>query len=78
MEYFFHPLALCLVYVFVSIFAFQGWNEKNELSSEVGIIGHRVTYSNGVEPHEQVTRPPPLSVKLPVPESARALKIGRG
>lgn len=57
---------------------FQGLNEKNELSSEVGIIGHRVTYSNGVEAHEQMTRPPLSSVKLPVPESVRALKIGKG
>lgn len=66
--------ALCPAYIFAYIFAFQGLNEKNE----VGIIGHRVTYSNGVEPHEQMTRPPSSSVKLPVPESVRALKIGKG
>lgn len=51
---------------------------KNELSTEVGIIGHRATYSNGVEAHEQMTRPPPSSVKLPVPESVRAPRIGKG
>lgn len=66
------------VYFTYYIFAFPGFNEKNELSSEVGIVGHRVTYSNGVEPHERMTRPPSSSVKPSGPESVRALKLGKG
>lgn len=62
--------------MFVYLFVLQGLNEKDMLSSEVGIIGHRVTYSNGVEPHEQMTRQPP--VKLPVPDSVRAQRIAKG
>lgn len=66
------------VYFTYYIFAFPGFNEKNELSSEVGIVGHRVTYSNGVEPHERMTRPPSSSVKPSGSESVRALKLGKG
>lgn len=69
---------MLFVWITYYIFAFQGFNEKNELSSEVGIVGHRVTYSNGVEPHERTTRPPSSSVRPSGPESVRALKLGKG
>lgn len=45
------------------------------MSSEVGVIGQRVTYSNGaVRTEEDITGPPPSLVK----SSVRALKPAKG
>lgn len=53
--------------------------QRNELSSEVGIVGQRVTYSNGtIKFEEQMKGPSPPLVKPPIRESVRALKHSKG
>lgn len=53
--------------------------QRNELSSEVGVVGQRVTYSNGtIKIEEQMKGPSPPLVKPPIRESVRALKHGKG
>ncbi|XP_074547737.1 TOG array regulator of axonemal microtubules protein 1 isoform X2 [Halichoeres trimaculatus] len=57
----------------------QGLAQRNELHSEVGVVGQRVTYSNGAKKtEEEITVPSPPLVKGAVHESARALKASRG
>nr|XP_046268903.1 TOG array regulator of axonemal microtubules protein 1 isoform X2 [Scatophagus argus] len=56
-----------------------GLSQRNELSSEVGIVGQRVTYSNGtIKTEEEMTGPSPPLVKPAVRESVRALKPAKG
>ncbi|XP_041668146.1 TOG array regulator of axonemal microtubules protein 1 isoform X2 [Cheilinus undulatus] len=57
----------------------QGLSQRNELSSEVGVVGQRVTYSNGtIKPEEEMTGPSPPLVKAAARESVRALKPAKG
>ncbi|XP_041809648.1 TOG array regulator of axonemal microtubules protein 1 isoform X2 [Chelmon rostratus] len=56
----------------------QGLSQRNELSSEVGVVGQRVTYSNGTIKTEEETRPSPPLVKPAIRESVRALKPAKG
>ncbi|XP_065822379.1 TOG array regulator of axonemal microtubules protein 1 isoform X2 [Labrus bergylta] len=57
----------------------QGLSQRNELSSEVGVVGQRVTYSNGaIKTEEEMTGPIPPLVKAAVCESVRALKPAKG
>ncbi|XP_070835057.1 TOG array regulator of axonemal microtubules protein 1 isoform X2 [Chaetodon trifascialis] len=57
----------------------QGLSQRNELSSEVGVVGQRVTYSNGtIKTEEETTRPSPPLVKPALRESVRALKPAKG
>ncbi|XP_026156874.1 TOG array regulator of axonemal microtubules protein 1 [Mastacembelus armatus] len=53
----------------------QGSSHRNELLSEVGVVGQRVTYSNGtIKSEEEMTGPsPPLAKPL-----VRALKPAKG
>ncbi|KAI4803653.1 hypothetical protein KUCAC02_025316 [Chaenocephalus aceratus] len=53
----------------------QGLSQRNELSSEVGVVGQRVTYSNGsIKTEEDSTGPAPPLVKQDFRQSVRALK----
>ncbi|XP_070776477.1 TOG array regulator of axonemal microtubules protein 1 [Enoplosus armatus] len=57
----------------------QGLSQRNELSSEVGVVGQRVTYSNGsIKTEEETTGPSPPLVKSAFRESVRALKPAKG
>lgn len=57
----------------------QGLSQRNELSSEVGVVGQRVTYSNGtIRTEEETTGPSPPLVKPAYRESVRALKPAKG
>ncbi|XP_054469760.1 TOG array regulator of axonemal microtubules protein 1 isoform X2 [Anoplopoma fimbria] len=57
----------------------QGLSERNELSSDVGVVGQRVTYSNGIiKTEEETTEPSPPLVKPAFRESVRALKPVKG
>ncbi|XP_051247473.1 TOG array regulator of axonemal microtubules protein 1 isoform X2 [Dicentrarchus labrax] len=57
----------------------QGLSQRNELSPEVGVVGQRVTYSNGtIKTEEETTGPSPPLVKPAVRESVRALKPAKG
>ncbi|KAM9341259.1 TOG array regulator of axonemal microtubules protein 1 [Symphorus nematophorus] len=57
----------------------QGLSQRNELSSEVGVVGQRVTYSNGtIKMEEETTGPSPSLVKPAVRESVRGLKHAKG
>lgn len=57
----------------------QGLSQKSELSSEVGVVGQRVTYSNGsIKTEEETTGPCPPLVKAAFRESVRALKPAKG
>ncbi|XP_029316331.1 TOG array regulator of axonemal microtubules protein 1 isoform X2 [Cottoperca gobio] len=57
----------------------QGLNQRSELSSEVGVVGQRVTYSNGtIKTEEETTGPSPPLVKPAFRESVRALKPAKG
>lgn len=68
-----------LIYIFVLCFFFQGLSQRNELSSEVGVVGQRVTYSNGtIKTEEEATGPSPPLVKPAYRESVRALKPAKG
>lgn len=52
---------------------------KSELSSEVGIVGQRVTYSNGtIKTEEDMTGVSPMLIKSAIQESVRALKHPKG
>ncbi|XP_054653259.1 TOG array regulator of axonemal microtubules protein 1-like isoform X2 [Dunckerocampus dactyliophorus] len=56
-----------------------GLSQRNDLSYEVGVVGQRVTYSNGTfRANEDTTVPSPPLVKPPSGESFRALKATRG
>ncbi|XP_037602306.1 TOG array regulator of axonemal microtubules protein 1 isoform X1 [Sebastes umbrosus] len=57
----------------------QGLSQRNELSSEVGVVGQRVTYSNGtIKTEEEATGPSPPLIKPAYRESVRALKPAKG
>ncbi|XP_078031132.1 TOG array regulator of axonemal microtubules protein 1 isoform X1 [Epinephelus lanceolatus] len=57
----------------------QGLSQRNELSSEVGVVGQRVTYSNGtIKTEEDTSGPSPPLVKPAIRESVRALKPAKG
>ncbi|TDG98657.1 hypothetical protein EPR50_G00203120 [Perca flavescens] len=57
----------------------QGSSQRNKLSSEVGVVGQRVTYSNGtIKTEEETTGPSPPLVKPALRESVRALKPAKG
>ncbi|TMS21531.1 TOG array regulator of axonemal microtubules protein 1 [Larimichthys crocea] len=57
----------------------QGLSQRNELSSEVGVVGQRVTYSNGtIKTEEETSGPSPPLVKPAFRESVRALKPAKG
>lgn len=52
---------------------------RGELSSEVGIVGQKVTYSNGtIKTEEDMTGVSPMLIKSAVQESVRALKHPKG
>lgn len=53
--------------------------QRSELSYEVGIIGQRVTYSNGtIKTYEDMTGGCPPLIKSAAQESVRALKHHKG
>lgn len=53
--------------------------QRSELSYEVGIIGQRVTYSNGtITTEEDMTAACPPLIKSTAPEPVRALKQPKG
>ncbi|XP_068436112.1 TOG array regulator of axonemal microtubules protein 1 isoform X2 [Clinocottus analis] len=56
----------------------QGLSQRNELSSDVGVVGQRVIYSNGIITQEENTGPSPPLVKPAFRESVRALKPVKG
>ncbi|XP_033978823.1 TOG array regulator of axonemal microtubules protein 1 isoform X1 [Trematomus bernacchii] len=57
----------------------QGLSQRNELPSEVGVVGQRVTYSNGsIKTEEDSTGPAPPLVKQDFRQSVRALKPAKG
>lgn len=57
----------------------QGLSQRNELSYDVGVVGQRVTYSNGtIKTEEETTGPSPPLVKPALRESVRALKPHKG
>lgn len=57
----------------------KGLSQRNELSSEVGVVGQRVTYSNGtIKTEEETSGPSPPLVKPAFRESVRALKPAKG
>ncbi|XP_059209831.1 TOG array regulator of axonemal microtubules protein 1 isoform X2 [Centropristis striata] len=57
----------------------QGLSQRNELTSEVGVVGQRVTYSNGtIKTEEETTGQSPPLVKPAVRESVRGLKPAKG
>ncbi|KAM7403929.1 hypothetical protein PAMA_004375 [Pampus argenteus] len=57
----------------------QGLSQRNELSSEVGVVGQRVIYSNGtIKTEEETTGPSPPLVKPGFRESVRSLKPAKG
>lgn len=57
----------------------QGLSQRNELSPEVGVVGQRVTYSNGtIKTEEETIGPSPPLVKPAFRESVRALKPAKG
>ncbi|XP_040917294.1 TOG array regulator of axonemal microtubules protein 1 isoform X1 [Toxotes jaculatrix] len=56
----------------------QGLTQRNELSPEVGVVGQKVTYSNGtIKTEEETTGPSPPLVKPVFRESVRGLKPAR-
>lgn len=68
-----------LSYLRLCFLSFQGLSQRNELSSEVGVVGQRVTYSNGTIKSEEATSgPSPPLVKPAFRESVRALKPAKG
>lgn len=57
----------------------KGLSQRNDLYSEVGVVGQRVTYSNGtIKAEEEATGPSPPLVKPALSESFRALKPLKG
>lgn len=68
-------LFFSLSHLHLCFLSFQGMTQRNELSSEVGIVGQRVTYSNGTI---KIEDPSPPLIKPVVRESVRALKHGKG
>ncbi|XP_035466773.1 TOG array regulator of axonemal microtubules protein 1-like [Scophthalmus maximus] len=57
----------------------QGLSQRNELSSEVGVVGQRVTYSNGtIVPEMETTRTLPPLVELDFRNTVRGLKPAKG
>lgn len=73
-------MALGCVVLTCLYFAFcQGLSQRSELSPEVGVVGQRVSYSNGVsKTEEETTGPSPLLVKPANRESVRGLKPANG
>lgn len=61
------------------LLCFQELSQRNEVSSDVGVVGQRVIYSKGAIRTEEETpgMPPPL-VKPEVRDSVRALKPPKG
>ncbi|TNN87143.1 Protein FAM179B [Liparis tanakae] len=57
----------------------QGLSQRNELLSDVGVVGQRVAYSNGIiKTEEENTGPSPPLVKPAYRDSVRALKPVKG
>ncbi|KAG8013610.1 TOG array regulator of axonemal microtubules protein 1 [Nibea albiflora] len=57
----------------------QGLSQRSELSSEVGVVGQRVTYSNGtIKTEEETSGPSPPLVKPAFRESVKVLKPAKG
>uniref|UniRef100_UPI0037E90F07 TOG array regulator of axonemal microtubules protein 1 isoform X3 n=1 Tax=Semicossyphus pulcher TaxID=241346 RepID=UPI0037E90F07 len=57
----------------------QGFSQRNELSSEVGVVGQKVAYSNGAfKTGEEPTGPSPPLVKPAIRDSIRTLKPAKG
>ncbi|XP_071354250.1 TOG array regulator of axonemal microtubules protein 1 isoform X2 [Trachinotus anak] len=57
----------------------QGLSQRSDLSSEVGVVGQRVTYSNATsKTEEETTGPSPPLVKPAIRESVRGLKPAKG
>ncbi|XP_069008075.1 TOG array regulator of axonemal microtubules protein 1 isoform X2 [Embiotoca jacksoni] len=70
---------LHLIYIFFFFSLFPALPQNNELSSEVGVVGQRVTYSNGaIRTEEETTGPSPPLTKSAFRESVRALKPVKG
>ncbi|KAM9708824.1 TOG array regulator of axonemal microtubules protein 1 [Menidia menidia] len=54
-------------------------SQRNALSSEVGVVGQRVLYSNGtIRTEEETTLPSPPLVKPASHESVRVVKLAKG
>ncbi|XP_075963729.1 TOG array regulator of axonemal microtubules protein 1 isoform X1 [Anarhichas minor] len=63
----------------VDFSSLQGLSQRSELSSDVGVVGQRVTYSNGtIKTEEENTGPSGPLVKPAFRESVRALKPVKG
>ncbi|XP_056283048.1 TOG array regulator of axonemal microtubules protein 1 isoform X2 [Pseudoliparis swirei] len=57
----------------------QGLSQRNELLADVGVVGQRVAYSNGItKTEEENTGPSPPLVKPAYRDSVRALKPVKG
>jgi len=69
---------LYFIYAFV-FFVLQGLSQRNELLADVGVVGQRVAYSNGItKTEEENTGPSPPLVKPAYRDSVRALKPVKG
>ncbi|KAM9842864.1 TOG array regulator of axonemal microtubules protein 1 [Aulostomus maculatus] len=56
-----------------------GLSQRNDLSPDVGVVGLRVSYSNGtIKTEDEVTGPSPPLLKPALTESFRALKPAKG
>ncbi|XP_034381350.1 TOG array regulator of axonemal microtubules protein 1 isoform X2 [Cyclopterus lumpus] len=63
----------------VDFSSLQALSQRNKLLSDVGVVGQRVTYSNGItKTEEENTGPSPPLVKPAFRESVRALKPVKG
>lgn len=60
---------------------FEGLSQRNELSSDGGVVGHSLTYTNGTiktEEENSTREPSPPLVKPTLRESVRGLKGAKG
>ncbi|XP_023140257.2 TOG array regulator of axonemal microtubules protein 1 [Amphiprion ocellaris] len=65
--------------VFMDFSSLQALSQRNELSSDVGVVGQRVMYSNGTsKTEEEIMGPSPPLVRPAFRESVRALKPAKG
>lgn len=76
----FCPILLYWAVSYLSLFLLlcQGLSQRSELSSEVGVVGQRVTNSNGTIKTEETTGPSPPLDKPAFHESVRGLRSARG
>ncbi|XP_028252223.1 TOG array regulator of axonemal microtubules protein 1 isoform X2 [Parambassis ranga] len=73
------PSAKLRSFVSMEFSSLQVLSQKNELSPEVGVVGQRVTYSNGIlKTEEETMEPSPTLVRPAVHESVRPLKPAKG